>query len=120
MGQAVFSTNGHKVYLTNRGTNYLSVVNLDFSIGINVPIGNPDDLLTISPNLATDVIKIRCKPQDTRGKIISLFDIEGKKMLDLEVRKSEFDLDISELLDRVYFVKMQAGPKTAVKKLIVH
>ncbi len=98
------------------GPDYLSVVNLDFSIGIDVSIGNPGDLLTISPNPATDIIKIRSWILDSGSWIIEIFSIEGRKMMEMEVEESKFDLDISELPSGIYFVRYECWEEVTRKE----
>jgi len=39
--------------------------------------------------------------------------------MEMEVEESEFDLDISELPSGIYFVRLNVGKKSLVKKLVI-
>ncbi len=69
----------------------------------------------IYPNPASDVIRIRFnrkmqdrKMQDARCKSISLFAIEGKKILEREFMDNELEFNVSSLPNGMYIIRLQS------------
>jgi type IX secretion system substrate protein len=77
--------------------------------------------LEMYPNPARGKVSIRFN-EDVNGETtISVFDLQGKSVLVNAgmMQDAETSLDISKLQTGMYFVKIDSGNKTAVKKLVV-
>ena len=78
--------------------------------------------LLVYPNPCDDVLRIRYQIQDAGYQIIELYSIAGNRiqtMLDNQMPAGEHEIDISDLPDGVYFVRMQTAGSTAIRKLVV-
>ncbi len=74
---------------------------------------------TIAPNPATDTIEINFSTNDGNMEI-SIFDMLGKKVLDVQLENTSTTLDVSNLQNGVYVVKICKGGTTLSQKLIVN
>jgi hypothetical protein len=77
----------------------------------------------VFPNPASETAIIRCRMPDAGYRMIELFSIEGKKIQNILKESSagyhEIEIDVSDLPDGVYFIRVQAGREVAVVKLLV-
>lgn len=96
------------------GPDYLSLIDLDFNVGINIPVAGKDELL-IYPNPAKDCISVRTdRPVD----YIEIVDQAGKS---IHRYSSARDMEIADIRPGLYFVKvvfLDAGSK--IVKVIIH
>lgn len=94
----------------------------DFSEALSL-LGTDDTALakayTITPNPATDTIKINFSSNDENTEI-SIFDMLGKKVLNVHLKNTNTTLDVSDLQSGVYVVKILKGRTTLSQKLIVN
>ncbi|MEA3479074.1 MAG: glycosyl hydrolase family 18 protein [Bacteroidota bacterium] len=72
--------------------------------------------MVLYPNPASDQVTIRCKMQDTRCRMIEVFSISGM-LIERYINKSE--IDVSDLPDGLYIVRLQTGNEIAMVKLVV-
>ncbi|MDI1257388.1 MAG: T9SS type A sorting domain-containing protein [Flavobacterium sp.] len=75
--------------------------------------------LEMVPNPASDKVKINFNEDLLSKATIALYDIQGKLVLQHIAQNNEALIDVSKLSPGMYFVKISAEDKTAVKKLIV-
>lgn len=68
---------------------------------LNINEFNGESDISIYPNPASEILYF--KGVKDRGKIISIFDISGKKLLNIETTKNE--IDISDLPKGIYFIE---------------
>ena len=83
------------------------------TVGIGGPANYP--LVHLYPNPTTGKLQINA------GKImetISITDLQGKVLEMYEVNEKEFSVDISQLPDGIYFVKLSSSQETSFAKLI--
>lgn len=82
-----------------------------------------EDLLTIYPNPATDVVGIYADFSNSGNAVISLTDILGKEVLRLDQAynegKQQVILDVSTLSNGTYLLTLNNGVQTFSKRLIV-
>ena len=77
-----------------------------------------EEQLFIYPNPAEEYLKIRCKTQDARLKIIGLFTIEGRIIWEKQMQ-DELYIDVSKLPAGVYFVRVLDGKTAITEKIVV-
>jgi hypothetical protein len=70
-----------------------------------------------NPNPSNDRITIS-QPSITENTQLSIFNISGEKVMERQLTSSETQLDISALLQGVYFVWVQDEQRVEVKKII--
>jgi hypothetical protein len=90
----------------------------------NMLVGIPDDglveLMEVYPNPATEVLRVRCKMQDARLKMIGLYSIDGTKIWEtVEEGNDEVHIDVSHLPAGYYFLRLQSGNNFISKKVII-
>lgn len=61
-------------------------------------------LLTLSPNPASDIIKVSAP--DIEGGILSIFDFSGREVLRYEVNAVQANINISNLASGNYFIRV--------------
>jgi hypothetical protein len=90
--------------------------------GIEDPVqpGSEGIFLSLYPNPCSGPFTIRFNIQDAGPRIIGIFTIAGKKIYETETNEREIKLDVRNLPNGMYFVKVQVGDEIAVKKLIVN
>jgi len=109
--------------ILSAGMHFLdSVMHDDYWIG-NIEIEKPI-AFSVSPNPASDDVKIRYQMPDAGYQMMELYTIAGVKIWE-EVNEAisagmhEVQVDVSDLPDGVYFVRIQAGKESSVAKLLV-
>ncbi|MEA3480123.1 MAG: T9SS type A sorting domain-containing protein, partial [Bacteroidota bacterium] len=78
----------------------------------------------IYPNPCSGTAKIRYRIQDAGYRMIGLFSIEGRKIRELVHEKKipgeyEIVIDVSDLPDGLYIIRLQAGNDVRMQKLVV-
>jgi hypothetical protein len=85
-----------------------------------------DDLYSLNdveiyPNPANDRVTVNCIGNISKDAILHIYSIEeGKLVKEERLNNNTIELDISQLAQGVYFVKVLDGDKVIVKKLIKH
>ena len=94
---------------------YISVVS-SIPIGISV---NQQSEISLSPNPATEELTINIAEQN-RNVVVEMFNVEGKSVGSWQwtVGKKEKKINIKNFPAGVYFVKVFAGGKVLVKKVV--
>jgi len=77
------------------------------------------------PNPCEDVLRVRYRIPDARCQMIGLYGIDGRKIrriLNEKVQPGEHEvvMDVSDLQNGIYMVRLQVGTEIAVQKLIVY
>ncbi len=80
--------------------------------------------LRVFPNPCSGAARLRYLISDSGYLISDLYSISGMKIRELvnemmPAGEHEIEMDVSDLPDGVYFVRVQAGQEVAVKKLLV-
>jgi len=80
-------------------------------------------LLSVYPMPCTDKVTIRYLIPDARCQMIEIYNISGKRILELEcpAKKGgvyETGIDVSDLPSGIYFVRMGSGNKIMVQKIV--
>jgi hypothetical protein len=90
------------------------------NITVNVGILSVDEelqkLVKVYPNPANDIIDISLPQQENVE--ISIFDIQGRKILTSELDMEDTALDISHLQTGIYMLRLKVADKIAIKKII--
>ena len=71
------------------------------------------------PNPCGDVLSIVLPTLDDHASI-EILDISGKKIMDIEPSAHNVSIDLSDLTDGLYMVKVYSGNNTVIKKLVVN
>ena len=74
--------------------------------------------ISVYPNPANDYVIIRCKIQDSRLKIIGIFDASGRMVRSEQISGQEATLNISELKTGIYWVKIAGNSSIGGVKLV--
>jgi hypothetical protein len=107
------------VYVTNptTGTGYaddISLVNEDLSTDILDTKDNNG--FSIYPNPVTNGVLYLTSVENS---IISLFSIDGKKVMDFKNTPSNAQINVSGLIPGLYILKVQIGTRILQQKLII-
>ena len=92
---------------------------IDEGVGIN-SLQNENGIL-IYPNPATNKIILSIDNQSNinSSSNISICDLSGKNILQLEIKSGETEIDVSDYAAGIYFVKVIVGGKQFEHKLII-
>jgi len=92
----------------------------------NLGMEEHDELsrIQIFPNPSSGTVFLRYLIHDTRYLISDLFDISGRKIQDLiqttlKPGKHELEIDVSDLPDGCYYVRLQTKNSVKLRKLII-
>lgn len=114
-GSASYSV-GQVVFTTNTGTNgsvakgiqqpyEISVVTgLEEAKGINLSI-------SAYPNPTTDFLQLKVESKKLKGLSFQLYDMNGKLLQTKKLTGSEAQIDMSNYVTSIYFVKVISGSK---------
>ncbi|MDQ3051100.1 MAG: T9SS type A sorting domain-containing protein [Bacteroidota bacterium] len=92
---------------------------LNLPTGIST-IGDAAELITVTPNPVADVISIDLSAIKNELKSISIYDVAGRKVLDLAVTEArKYDIDRGNLNAGSYVVRVQLENGEANKKIIL-
>jgi len=75
--------------------------------------------ILVYPNPGTELVKIRYRIPDAGYQMIELFSIEGRLIWEKEMIDNEMIIDVSDLPEGLYTVRLQVGAVVAYKKLLV-
>jgi photosystem II stability/assembly factor-like uncharacterized protein len=94
-----------------------------YSFDLNTIVGLeqkpvPDQDITVFPNPTSGAVIIRCQIPDPRCQIIELFDIAGKLVKRWQMQGLEMRLDIGDLPDGIYCLKMHGKGSVYGAKLM--
>ncbi|MDD2386938.1 MAG: C10 family peptidase [Bacteroidales bacterium] len=96
---------------------YLDDVSVDIDEINNIGITENLDFI-IYPNPTHDIINLRNNSSSTINCLIEIYNIQGKKVFEKEMYKSNMSIDISEFKKGVYTIKINADSKLIVKRII--
>ncbi len=94
------------------------VYNVDYEVITNLNDELTDDLFTIFPNPATNYISIELKDGNKAG--LNITDLTGKTVFTKSLDEKHNQVDISDLINGVYIVKLNILHKTYTNKLIIN
>jgi hypothetical protein len=89
---------------------------------INIGIGEnqAEELFSLYPNPATDIIQITLMNEDTREPMqISIIDLNGRVIKTEEIRTDDLRLKTDDLSPGLYFVRLVQGDRVGVRKMVV-
>ena len=95
-------------------------------VDITVTVTSVDDMFALNdveiyPNPANDRVTINCIGNISNNAEVFIYSIEEGKLVKYEkLNNNTVELDISQLAQGVYFVKVTDGANVVVKKLIKH
>lgn len=111
-----FSENGNIVYTPQNNPDTIPCGELP--VAVQELYWQTGDLISIYPNPSSGQITLNCKKPSLPLKI-TIFDMLGKKHLDIETDKEFTGIDISELSPGIYFLRAETNKTTfTVKKII--
>lgn len=91
--------------------------------GVRSRKGKSFESLNISPNPAKDVVNINYKNNSSDALKLKLYDAAGQLILEEEITSPDKEmnkrLDLSPLQKGIYFLHLEQGKKSEVKKIIV-
>ena len=79
---------------------------------------DPKSAVTIFPNPATNTVHIQFDPALQGGKVIHLFDVTGKNLMDIKTNNDYNTIDINNFQSGIYFLSIQHGEKVFVRRII--
>lgn len=96
-----------------------NVVSFTRTVGVGIDgIKDAGEAFLVFPNPATDIITLRCAP-DKEIKRVELMNVQGQILLVRKViRSTAEEIDISQLPEGLYFVKIYTGKDVIFKKLV--
>ena len=123
--------------LSYMGTAMISVKSMnecgesEFSESLEVTVDNTVGIeenyealtLQIFPNPSSDQTNIRCLIPDAGYLVMELFEISGRKQRTLIAEEKpagslDLELNMSDLPEGIYFIRVQAGNEISVKKIV--
>lgn len=79
---------------------------------------NTDDVLTLSPNPATDKLLINYNETINPTTTVSIFNSQGKKIASQKLSDIQTDLNVSNFPSGIYFIEIYNESKTISRKFI--
>jgi subtilisin family serine protease len=102
----------------NHGSDTLTVPDyIIVSAGTGTLTDDYSSELSIYPNPSNDKFTVTI-PEMIGSTKLEIFNVNGEKVLQIEINETEIQLDISALTQGVYFVRMQDEKMTEVTKLV--
>ena len=86
--------------------------------GLSDPAGKLDAV--IYPNPATDQFTVDLSGTGVTDAVITLFDMQGRKMAETRTDKSNATINIVSLPKGIYTVKVQSPRGSGIKKLVIN
>jgi hypothetical protein len=77
---------------------------------------NGNNMITLFPNPATT--EIRIENSNFRINFVEIYDAVGEKVHQSSITNNQSSINISTLAKGIYFLKVKAGDKVAVKKVV--
>jgi len=81
-------------------------------------IENKESEIIIYPNPVKDILKIQTKKESNEVIYFSVFDPLGKLILSKQLSETTTNVDLTNLHDGLYFVKIKTGEKKQLVKII--
>jgi hypothetical protein len=78
---------------------------IDYTLAVN-KIPEHDDLMTIYPNPASDILYLRIKNSRTKNRI-NIFSGSGINVKSLETYETNFSIPLNEFSNGTYFIQVQ-------------
>jgi arabinan endo-1,5-alpha-L-arabinosidase len=104
----------NRIYVTSNGGQTEMIVVTQKGIPTSSHDVNYDEQIVIYPNPANNELTVKCKT----GAQLSVFSQAGEKVAGFELFGGTNRLVISSLKQGIYFLKIQTGNKTVMKKLV--
>jgi hypothetical protein len=107
------------IHLVTDGNSYsngnaLAIRVLQGAVGIEETLNNSFD---VYPNPATDVVNVNFKEVTTAS--VSVMNVAGKEVMSASVNGTQTSFSTVSLSNGVYFVKVNNGASTQIKKIVV-
>jgi hypothetical protein len=107
------------IHLVTDGNSYsngnaLAIRVLQGAAGIEETLNNSFD---VYPNPATDVVNVNFKEVTTAS--VSVMNVAGKEVMSASVNGTQTSFSTVSLSNGVYFVKVDNGASTQIKKIVV-
>lgn len=106
------------------GINYYRLGSVDFNGEINysdvieIEMMQPADLFTLSPNPCDNVINIQLFDQSAPFTL-TIYDIQGRALYYTQTTDGVAEIDVKDFAPGIYFVQVNFGNTTAVKKVMI-
>jgi hypothetical protein len=94
------------------------VYNVDYEVITNLNDAQSDDPFTVFPNPATNYISIELKDGNKAG--LNITDVAGRIVFTESLDEGINQLDISDLINGIYLVKVNLLNKTYLNKLVIN
>lgn len=108
----------HEGNLTGGSQNFSLIIS-----GVDTPMGVDDlsteDMFNVWPNPAYDQINIRVKSGLGEDTLVSVYDIQGRKVAEKTLSSDVEVLNVDTLSAGMYIVQVTQGAKKEVKKIII-
>ncbi|MGJ8744214.1 S8 family serine peptidase [Polaribacter sp.] len=122
--ETISFTDSFKVDITNAAKGWLS--NQEITITENTL--QLDEFLinniSLWPNPAKDILNISLQNTTDKNVIITLYDVQGRKIMHSEDRSSNAlftkEIDTKNITSGIYLISIQQGNKKATKKIMIH
>jgi hypothetical protein len=77
------------------------------------------DVFSVDPNPVKDVLHIKAKIKLTSENMVSVYAMDGRNVLTQKLLNVEQDVDVSQLKNGIYFVRVDSDTGPLVAKIIV-
>ena len=94
-----------------------NVNQLETSINNEIPNDNREDILLVYPNPATEKVFIKILNNSSNSKI-SIYTLSGEWIKEVNATQAINEIDISNLPDGIYLIKLKTNGESRVAKLI--
>ena len=92
----------------------------NLSSGTNTIKSDSERYLSVYPNPVSEVLKIRnSSANNTLKTNLSLSDISGKTVLNRTINQEFTEINVSELPEGVYFLRLNNSKETLIQKVVV-
>lgn len=117
-----FSAVGYKSKTININCMDGTLINLNVELvpnNFSVSESGLDQQITLFPNPAKNKLNITFDDQVQGEKLVSLYAINGSLIASEKTQNSELIIDVNEIPKGVYFVKIDIGTETILKKVVI-
>jgi photosystem II stability/assembly factor-like uncharacterized protein len=110
---------GNSVFFTDNNTGYIVGYGILKTLngGLGLEEMNKGETFNVFPNLARDIITINF-PQIEKERILTIYNINGKELMRQQINVSNTQIDISNLVNGIYFIKLNTDKTVEVRKII--
>ncbi|MBU2649844.1 MAG: T9SS type A sorting domain-containing protein [Bacteroidetes bacterium] len=98
------------------GPDFLTVVNLDVGVGINIPLSGEKEMIRVYPNPADGMLFVEAEENISE---IRLSDAQGRTVIDTIINDRQHRLDVSRLEPGVYVVSVSLASGEISKSRVI-